>query len=793
MELRSGIVYPLILMLLLLFTWQTEAQSLKAFPPSSVRINDGPFYEAQQADLQYIIQLNPDRLLAPFLIDAGLAPKAERYPNWENTGLDGHMGGHYLSALSWMYAATQHPELKARLDYMLDELEKCQAKNGNGYIGGIPGGQSIWKEISEGKIVADNFSLNGKWVPLYNIHKLFAGLKDAYALTGSKKALDLLVRLTDWYGGVITTLSDQQIQAMLRSEHGGMNEALADVYEITGNVKYLEWAKKMSHTILLNPLLSGEDRLTGLHANTQIPKVIGYKKIANLTNNPAWSDASRFFWENVVKHRTVSIGGNSVREHFHPTDNFSSMIESNEGPETCNTYNMLKLTKLLFLSEQRPEYLDYYERAIYNHILSSQHPGGGFVYFTPMRPQHYRVYSSPQKSFWCCVGSGLENHGKYNELIYAYRGADIFVNFFIPSTLTWLEKEISIKQITRFPYQESSVLIIDTQNPQDFSLNVRIPGWVKSGEAKIKVNGVNLDEDFKAGSYASISRTWKRGDRIEIMVPMHTRMEYLPDGSPWASFVHGPIVLAAASEQTDLDGLQADDSRMSHVAAGKFYPLDKTPIILKNKNDSLATVDRAKGEPLTFNISAMVEPERYKSFKLVPFYTLHDTRYMIYWPVTTADKIEEMQRLLREEEKRRFIEAATIDKVAVGQQQPEADHFFEGDKSFSGTLHDKQWRKATGWFKYTFKNKDNAAQVVRVTFISERTPNDFDIMVNGNLLKSEHIKKTNDDEFFSIEYAIPEGLKPKLKETIEIKFVSKRKSSTPRIHDVRLLKNVAVE
>jgi uncharacterized protein len=793
MKLRSRIVCSVMLMLLLLFTLRTEAQSLKAFPPSSVRINEGPFYDAQQTDLHYIIQLDPDRLLAPFLIDAGLAPKAERYPNWENTGLDGHIGGHYLSALSWMHAATQHPELKARLDYMLDELEKCQLKNGNGYIGGIPGGQSIWKEISEGKIVADNFSLNNKWVPLYNIHKLFAGLKDAYALTGSKKALDLLVRLTDWYGGVITPLSDQQIQTMLRSEHGGMNEALADVFEITGNGKYLEWAKKMSHTMLLNPLLSAEDRLTGLHANTQIPKVIGYKKIADLTNNQAWSDASRFFWENVVEHRTVSIGGNSVREHFHPIENFSSMIESNEGPETCNTYNMLKLTKLLFLSEQRPQYLDYYERAIYNHILSSQHPGGGFVYFTPMRPGHYRVYSSPQKSFWCCVGSGLENHGKYNELIYAHRGADIFVNLFIPSTLTWAEKGISIKQITRFPYEESSVLIIETQNPQDFSLNVRIPGWVQSGQAKIKINGISFVEDLKAGSYASISRTWKRGDRIEIMVPMHTRLEYLPDGSSWASFVHGPIVLAAATEQTDLDGLQADDSRMSHVAAGKFYPMDKTPIILKSKNDSSATVERTKGDSLTFTISAMADTEKYKSLTLVPFYTLHNTRYIIYWPVTTADKIKEMQLLLREEEKKRIIEVATIDKVAAGQQQPEADHFFEGDNSFSGTLHDKQWRKSTGWFKYTFKNRGNAAQIVRVTFISEKRPNNFDILVNGNLLKSEHIKKTSIDEFFSIEYTIPEDLRQKLKETIEIKFVSKRKSSTPRIHDVRLLKKSVMD
>ena len=331
-----------------------NAPQVSYFPLQNVKLLDSPFLQAQQTDLHYILALNPDRLLAPFLREAGLTPKAPSYTNWENTGLDGHIGGHYISALSMMYAATGDTAVYNRLNYMLDELHRAQQAVGTGFIGGTPGSLQLWKEIKTGNIRAGGFDLNGKWVPLYNIHKTYAGLRDAYLYAGSELARQMLIDFTDWMIDITSGLSDEQMQDMLRSEHGGLNETFADVAEITGDKKYLELARRFSHKIILDPLIKDEDRLTGMHANTQIPKVIGYKRVAELSQNDKdwnhaaeWDHAARFFWNTVVNHRSVCIGGNSVREHFHPTDNFTSMLNDVQGPETCNTYNMLRLTKML--------------------------------------------------------------------------------------------------------------------------------------------------------------------------------------------------------------------------------------------------------------------------------------------------------------------------------------------------------------------------------------------------------------------------------------------------------------
>ncbi|MBQ5807544.1 MAG: glycoside hydrolase family 127 protein, partial [Tidjanibacter sp.] len=390
----------------------------KPLPLEQVTLLDSPFKRAEQLDIRYLLTLDADRLLAPYRKEAGLQPKAENYPNWENTGLDGHIGGHYLSALAQMYASTQNPEIGKRMNYMLDELEQCQATDG--YLCGVPNGRKIWQEIASGDIRAGRFNLNGGWVPLYNIHKIFAGLRDAWHYTHDRRARRMLIALTDWMERTTDNLTDEQMQQMLYSEHGGLNEIFADVAALTNNKRYLRLAHRFSDNELLEPLLRGEDHLTGMHANTQIPKVIGYKRIAEVEGLTDWEQAAEYFWQQVVGHRTISIGGNSVREHFHPHTDFSSMLTSEQGPETCNTYNMLRLSKMLYCTSDDGRYIDYYEQALYNHILSSQHPvQGGLVYFTPMRAGHYRVYSQPHTSFWCCVGSGMENHARYGELIYA--------------------------------------------------------------------------------------------------------------------------------------------------------------------------------------------------------------------------------------------------------------------------------------------------------------------------------------------------------------------------------------
>ncbi|MGV8834481.1 beta-L-arabinofuranosidase domain-containing protein, partial [Cellvibrio sp.] len=399
--------------------------ALELAPLRDVQLLESPFLHAQNTNKNYLMALDVEKLLAPFRREAGL-PFKETYGNWESTGLDGHMGGHYVSALALMYASTRDKAVLKRLDYVIAELKKCQDKIGSGYIGGIPASNKMWSEIAKGDIRADNFSTNERWVPWYNLHKIYAGLRDAYLYADNTDAKKMLVKLSDWTIRLTKTLSPEQMQTMLRTEHGGMNEIFVDVAEITGDKKYLALAQAFSHQAILQPLEKSQDHLTGLHANTQIPKVIGFKRYAGATNNPEWNRAAEFFWQTVIDKRTVAIGGNSVKEHFHDTQDFSPMVNEVEGPETCNTYNMLKLTELLYLSSAtnnsapQIKYVDYYERALYNHILGSQNPTtGGFVYFTPMRPNHYRVYSQVQDGMWCCVGSGLESHSKFAEFIYA--------------------------------------------------------------------------------------------------------------------------------------------------------------------------------------------------------------------------------------------------------------------------------------------------------------------------------------------------------------------------------------
>lgn len=777
-------VFLLILSVFLSCSKQTtEPGKLETFPINAITLLESPFLSAQQTDLDYIMELDEDRLLAPFLLEAGIQPKAPKYGNWENTGLDGHIGGHYLTALSLMYASTGNEEALAKLEYALDELQRAQQANGNGYVGGVPRGEVMWNQIAEGKINAQTFSLNDRWVPLYNIHKLFAGLADAYLIADREQARDMLIELTDWFIEINSNLSDEQIQQILRSEHGGLNEVFADVFAITGDEKYLELARRYSHEEILNPLLNGEDNLTGKHANTQVPKVVGYQRVAELADDDRWREAAKRFWDNVVEKRSVAFGGNSVREHFNPTDDFSSMITSEQGPETCNTYNMLKLSKMLFTDDPDAKYINFYERAVYNHILSSQHPDGGFVYFTPIRPRHYRVYSQPHTSFWCCVGSGLENHGKYGELIYAHSGSDLFVNLFIPSELNWEEQGVTITQTTRFPYEESTRIQVELDEPKEFAISVRKPDWLK-GEPEVFVNGETYSAPTNSFSYLNIERTWEDGDVITVSLPMRTRTEFLPDNSPWVAFLHGPILMAAVTDTTDLDGLFAGDGRMEHIADGDFYPIDEAPVLLAD-DPNLLTENIAQTGPMSFDIDPIVHSEEYSDLTLVPFYTIHEARYMMYWPVLSEDEFAGRQDSIRKQEAAMIaLEERTVDMVATGEQQPESERNFKAEGTDSGVFENRFWRHATGWFSYELSNPDQEGKILRVTYAGIDRGRSFDIMINGDVIETVH-STGNSKAFFDVDYTIPEDL---ITKTMTVRFQAHENSIAGGIYEVRLLK-----
>lgn len=784
------ITYLFLFCFLLTGKAQTQ-QEVSYFPLQDVKLLESPFLQAQQTDLHYIMAMEPDRLLAPFLREAGLTPKAPSYTNWENTGLDGHIGGHYISALSMMYAATGDTAIYNRLNYMLAELHRAQQAVSTGFIGGTPGSLQLWKEIKAGNIRAGGFDLNGKWVPLYNIHKTYAGLRDAYLYAGSNLAREMLIALTDWMIDITAGLTDQQMQDMLRSEHGGLNETFADVAEITGDKKYLELARRFSHKLILDPLVKDEDRLTGMHANTQIPKVIGYKRIADLAQDDKdwnhaseWDHAARFFWNTVVNHRSVCIGGNSVREHFHPADNFTSMLNDVQGPETCNTYNMLRLTKMLYQTSPDIRFTDYYERALYNHILASQQPEkGGFVYFTPMRPGHYRVYSQPETSMWCCVGSGLENHTKYGEFIYAHAKDTLYVNLFIPSRLTWKEKKITLVQETRFPDEEQIRFRVEKSKKKAFSIKLRYPSWAKG--ASVSVNGKVQETNAQPGEYLTIHRKWKAGDEITLNMPMQIALEQIPDRENFYAFMYGPIVLASPTGTENMDGLYADDSRGGHIAHGKQISMQEIPMLIGSAASLPQSLRRINDDLVAFTYTGSVYPAQKEALKLIPFFRLHDSRYAVYFHQVTEAEVESIRKEVALSE-RKAMELAnqTVDLIFPGEQQPESDHGILYEQAETGINKDRHFRRAKSWFSYNLKVKEEAAQLM-ITIRKENHNKVAILLNNEKLTVSPTISKPDKEGFITLCYSLPQKLSAG---SYPIRFSPDGTEWTPAIYEVRLLK-----
>ena len=744
---------------------------IETFPISSVRLGESRFLKNQQLDIHYLLALDADRLLAPYQKEAGLTPKADNYTNWENTGLDGHIGGHYLSALSYMLAATGNKEIEQRLDYVLGELRRCQEAAGDGYLCGVPGGRKIWQEIADGNIRSASFGLNDRWVPLYNIHKIYAGLRDAYEVAGRSEAREMLVSLTDWMVRLVAGLSDEQIQKMLVSEHGGLNETFADVAHITGDRKYLTLAHQFSDQRILQPLLAGKDELTGKHANTQIPKILGYKRIADLEGLADWDRAARFFWDVVVNNRSLSIGGNSMREHFNPTNDFSQLLASEQGPESCNTYNMLRLTRMLYQTSGDKSLMDYYERALYNHILSILNPvQGGFVYFTPMRSGHYRVYSQPQTSMWCCVGTGLENPARYGEMIYAHEGSDLLVNLFIPSTLTW--GDLTVSQENHFPQEPSTDVVLSLKKPRKFSIKIRQPWWTEG--MTLTVNGEAVSTTVDSG-YAVVTRRWKDGDRLHVALPMHLTSMTTPDGRPQYSFLYGPIVLAAKTGTDRQDGLFANDSRGGHIANGPKIPQTQMAALIGQADDVLSHLTAVDGQPLTFRLSGVSLPQ-WEGLTLQPFYQLYECRYQLYFPLyTAAEWAAKRQEMAAEEQAKMELETRTVDKIFCGEQQSESDHFFSGGNSWDGADEGIRWRRTRKAFSYQMKT--DGARTLRLKGFADRER--LVVSLDGKVIATVGLNKSG---VATVE------LPTDASGTMTVGIGAEQGKQTPRLCEIRLCK-----
>jgi DUF1680 family protein len=766
-----------------------------------VKLLDGPFKQARDLNTKVLLEYDVDRFLAPFLREAGLPVKKISYDNWESSGLDGHTGGHYLTALAQNYAATGNEECKRRMDYMVSELKRCRenSHNGKGYIGGVPvikeiDGEkhNLWEEIKKG-----NIGIIWKyWVPWYNLHKTYAGLRDAYVYGGNLDAKELFLNLCDWGIAVISCLDDKQMESMLANEFGGMNEVYADAYAISGEKKYIDAAKRFSHKDIFDNMRQGIDNLDNKHANTQVPKAVGYERVAELTGDTAYQTAATFFWDRVANHRSLSFGGNSRREHFPSEEDCISYTEEREGPETCNTYNMLKLASGLFRMNPQANYADYYERAMFNHILSSQHPEhGGYVYFTPARPAHYRVYSTPNQAMWCCVGTGMENHGKYGEFIYTHSGDSLYVNLFVASELNWKEKGITVLQNTRFPEEEGGKLTLKLKKSSNFTLLIRCPHWIESGKMEITCNGENYAANASPSSYIAINREWKDGDVVEIKTPMKITIEKIPHVKQYISIMRGPILLGAKIGAENMTGLLADDGRWAHIAHGTLVSVFNTPVMIGTQEEILSKLKKMKpvaGKPFSFTVPGLFKDAVYKDLVLEPFYNIHDSRYMIYWLAVTQQEYDKIIENKREGETwKMFLDSRTIDMINVGEQQPEADHRMKQRDTHIGIHKEEAWRNARsgGYFQYELKTSGREDLSLMLRYWGNETGNrTFDILVDDQLLTTENITgKWNKDDFTDVEYPIPVKML-KNKEYITVKFRPGESNNAGRIFHVRLLK-----
>lgn len=720
---------------------------------AAVRLQeDSLFGQSQKVGLEYVLRLEPDRLLAPVYeaLGRGSEAKAARYGGWESRQIAGHSLGHYLSALAAFWQVTGDPRLEERIRYVLKELDRLQRFDG--YLGGVE--SRPFDIVATGTFSVDAFSLAGYWVPWYSIHKIYAGLIDVYMATGNPLALSVVRRMADWAINRTSAMTEQQFQRMLDCEHGGMCEVFAELYALTGEKKYLTMAERFIHHRIMDPLMKEIDVLQGLHANTQIPKVIGLARLYEVTGKEEYRRAAEFFFKNVVDHRSYVIGGNSVREHFGPTDQERLARDT---CETCNTYNMLKLAEHLFRWNHSSYYADFYERALYNHILASQEPEtGAKCYFMSTDPGHFKVYGTEDNSFWCCTGTGMENPARYNRFIWVREGNILYINLFIPSRY---ESEGSVIQlITNFPYEMKGHIEINpslsTSSSQGISqLRIRRPAW--AGDTfKVLYNGkAYTTEDH---GYITVPGPFLSETSIQLEWSMGLHVYITRDRERRLAFMYGPLVLAARLGQENFPSTDVVGDHLSLM----YHP-DPTKIGAflgdpQNPSQWIKIKDPARLEFETLS-GAFSEGQR---FILIPYFALHHERYTIYFDS------QEYKAPSRED----LYGPQTIDKVYPGQQQSEIEHDLKSKQSYSGYLPsvDMTWRDARGlgaYFSYRMKFKKDRANTLLVAYYGLDGPvgafkRKFTISVNGTVIATEELHPQGVDGPVDVKYQVdPEILK----------------------------------
>jgi DUF1680 family protein len=733
------------------------AMGAYSFALSEVSLLPGEFAVARDADARYLLTIEPDRLLSQFRTHSGLKPKAERYGGWESEGLAGHTLGHYLSACALEYAASGDQAFLERVNYIVDQLQECQVARKTGYIGAIPREDSVFMEVSQGHIRSRGFDLNGAWSPWYTIHKVMAGLLDAYLYADNSKALIIEQGMADWADNTLKNLDDEQRQKMLLCEYGGMNEVLANTYAITNNKKYLELSYKFHDKVVLDSLAHGVDVLPGRHSNTQIPKVIGTVRRYELTGEASDFVTGDFFWKTVVNHHSYAPGGNSNYEYLGEADKLNDKLTDNT-METCNTYNMLKLTRHLFALHPAAELMEYYERGLYNHILASQnHQTGMMCYFVPLRMGTRKEFSDAFNTFTCCVGSGLENHVKYGESIY-FKGKDgsVYVNLFIPSVLNWKEKDFRLTLNSKIPQEKTVKLTVQTNHAQTRTIRIRKPQWAK--DVSVRVNGKAIVAAVQQDGYMAVSRKWKDNDVIEIDMEASLQAVAMPDNADRRAFFYGPVLLAGNLGTSEPD------------------PATGIPVLVSGETDvNKFFVVQSKAD-LIFKTNKIGSPT---DVTLQPFYSINDAYYSVYWDVFSPQAWKDEQH--RYEEKKRMaydLEKSTVDELRVGEMQPERDHNFAGENLETGESHTRKFRVANDGGSFTFDLKvvpGFSYNLIATYWGADNRGRNFDILVDGEKIASVDLNKFKESKYYEIPYKVPANI-VEGKSSIKITFQANAKN-----------------
>ena len=718
-----------------------ETVSFKVLPfhLSEVTLLNGPFLHATELDEETLLNYDPDRLLSRFYTEAGLRPKAAHYMGWENESLAGHSLGHYLSACSMMYRTTGDSVFLNRVRYIVSELKKIQEANGDGYIGAFANGQKVLEqEVAKGDIRSHGFDLNGLWSPFYTVHKIMAGLRDAWHLCGDTTALGVEKRFAGWVGTIVMPLTDKQVQDMLRCEYGGISETLADLYADTKDSGYLKLSEIFYDRLVLDSLKARKDVLPGRHCNTNIPKLIALSRLYELTGDTSDRGAAEFFWHTVVNHHSYVTGGNGDNEYFGPEDQLRNRLD--EGTtESCNVYNMLKLSEHLFEWSAAAKVADFYERALFNHILASQNPETGNVtYNLSLDMGGFKDFQDPYW-FTCCIGTGMENHAKYSRNIYYHNNSELYVFQYIASSLKWEQKGITLTQETSYPEEQSSHLIFTCDKPAMLTLMIRYPHWAKKG-IEISVNGKKHKVSKHPGSFIPVTNMWKTGDVVDISIPFSLRLEPMPDDKNRVAVMYGPLVLAG-----DLGPV------IDTASKDAMY----VPVMMTGDRDPSSWMKPVEGSPNTFTT---VNTGRPRDIVMRPFYTFYKRRYSVYWDLFTEKSWKAKQEEYNAERERfRKMKEAEIDFVQPGEMQPERNHNFIGEKTGPGTFKERAFREARGgWFSFNLKVKPDMPNSLVVEywggFPGAKT---FDILINNRKIATENISNKKDGQFLTLEYDIP--------------------------------------